>query len=233
MNAPALPDPSSYAVLVVEDELFSREVVARALNTLNFGSVAKAGDGVQAIKQMQSAVQPFDAVITDYRMPEMNGLELLRRIRSGITGAPRDTIVGILTGGAEEEVVRGAFHLDADFFIAKPPTVARLRIRLEAALALPRQVRPAASYEDCHEDSDNEKPANYEAGPSGIGRPPMIERLLADVPAGSVLGADLRIAGGNPIIRRGTVLDAKLLERLSSLAEIDPRFGTVSISSAG
>ena len=105
-------------VLLVEDETFSRAMVGQMLERLGFKRVLLAQDGYQAIEILGREL--VTAVITDFRMPGMHGLQLLKAIRTGKTAAPRNLPCALLTSHAERHLVGLAIVLDADTFLAKP-----------------------------------------------------------------------------------------------------------------
>lgn len=133
-------------ILVVDDEQFSRAIIRQSLLNLGCGRVDVAENGAQALELMLNAGQSYDAVISDIRMPTMDGLELLRRVRCGARGVPRDLVFGILTGFSDKEVIGLAFNLDVDFFIAKPPTIDGLKTRLSKAMTTSRPIKAMKEY---------------------------------------------------------------------------------------
>ncbi|MEQ9406114.1 MAG: response regulator [Fuerstiella sp.] len=72
---------TSARVLIVEDNAIMADVLRRALEHGRF-SVQIAATGLHAIEAC--AATDFDAVVTDYQMPRMNGLEFVRSLRSGV-----------------------------------------------------------------------------------------------------------------------------------------------------
>ena len=69
--------------LVVDDSLTMRRIVVNALKTQGFDEVIEASDGKDAVAKILSEGAQF--VITDWNMPEMNGLELAKWLRSNPT----------------------------------------------------------------------------------------------------------------------------------------------------
>ena len=67
-------------VLIVDDQVTSRLLLREALQQLGFKQITVAGDGVQGMKAMQA--QPHHLVISDFNMPNMDGLGLLQAVRS-------------------------------------------------------------------------------------------------------------------------------------------------------
>jgi two-component system chemotaxis response regulator CheY len=102
--------------LVVEDSPTMRQLIVFALNRIKGLTVVEANDGVDALRKL--AGQPLDIIITDINMPIMDGLKLVRRVRSddALKGIP---IVIITTEGAEEDRQR-ALALGANAYITKP-----------------------------------------------------------------------------------------------------------------
>jgi two-component system chemotaxis response regulator CheY len=106
----------SLSALVVEDSPLMRQLICYALHQIRDLSVIEAENGVDALKKLQN--ERFDIVITDINMPIMDGLKLVRRIRSD--DLYRDVpIVIITTEGAEEDRQR-ALSLGANAYIQKP-----------------------------------------------------------------------------------------------------------------
>jgi DNA-binding response OmpR family regulator len=68
------------SILVVDDEAMLRSLVARAFREHGY-EVIEAGDGVAALEAMRAAFRPFDLVITDSRMPGLDGPHLVERLR--------------------------------------------------------------------------------------------------------------------------------------------------------
>jgi signal transduction histidine kinase len=85
-------------ILLVEDEAIVREVVAAQLSDEGY-EVATAQDGTSALALLDGGTQ-FGSVVTDFNMPGMNGIELIRKIRS--RGLTIPTI--LLTGNAEDDI---------------------------------------------------------------------------------------------------------------------------------
>jgi CheY-like chemotaxis protein len=106
--------------LVVDDEEFVRSLVARFLMRSGAANVVEAADGREAIAAIGSYEMVFDAIISDVKMRPMNGIELLRSIRTGAGGLKRNTPVVMLTAHAEAELVDQALALDANAFVVKP-----------------------------------------------------------------------------------------------------------------
>ncbi len=114
-------------VLVVDDEPAVRDALRRAL-ALEGYHVDLAADGAEAMRRL--AAQPPDAMILDLLMPEIDGLELCRRIRN----AGNETPVLVLT--ARDGVADRVTGLDAgaDDYLAKPFALEELLARLRALL---------------------------------------------------------------------------------------------------
>lgn len=101
--------------LVVDDSRVIRKVSRRILEDLGF-EVAEAADGVEAMAWC-SAVMP-DAILLDWRMPGMDGIEFLRRLRTE-PGGDRPKVV-FCSVESDIERIREALDAGADEYIIKP-----------------------------------------------------------------------------------------------------------------
>ncbi len=113
-------------VLVVDDDRVGRESLAEGVAEMGYRALA-AASGAEALAILEN--EPVDLVLTDLRMPDMDGLELLSRVRQ------RDSKVFVMlvtayatVGTAVEAMKRGAFY-----YIMKPIDLDHLRAHLEAA----------------------------------------------------------------------------------------------------
>jgi two-component system sensor histidine kinase RpfC len=103
-------------ILVVEDDSVNAELAAALLRRLGY-SATLAGNAPQALEQLATA--RFDLVLVDMRMPDMDGVEFTRRVRSRETSGARLPIVALSANAAVDVRARG---LDAgmDDFLTKP-----------------------------------------------------------------------------------------------------------------
>ena len=67
-------------ILIIDDSSAMRRILAGALKGLGYETVEQAGSGQEALERMSST--PFDVVFTDWIMPEMDGIELIRTVRA-------------------------------------------------------------------------------------------------------------------------------------------------------
>ncbi len=102
--------------LVVEDSPTMRQLIVFALRRIRGLEVLEADDGVDALRKM--AATKLDIILTDINMPIMDGLKLVKRVRSD-EGLKHIPIVIITTEGAEEDRQR-ALALGANAYITKP-----------------------------------------------------------------------------------------------------------------
>jgi two-component system, OmpR family, KDP operon response regulator KdpE len=113
-------------ILVVDDEAQISRVLKTTLSAQGYG-IRTAADGVQALEEMQSWAP--DLIITDLRMPNMDGLELCRKVRS----QSRIPII-VLSVKGEEAIKVQALDAGADDYVTKPFSVNELLARVRAAL---------------------------------------------------------------------------------------------------
>lgn len=106
-------DPASKRILVVEDSSIDMWVIENTLAQAGY-QVLTANNGAGAIGIVGET--PPDLVILDYMLPDMDGIQVLRQIRSM---AP-DTYVIITTGHGSERVAAAALHEHANYYLIKP-----------------------------------------------------------------------------------------------------------------
>lgn len=115
-------------VLIAEDSTVSAKVLERALKQLGY-EVTVAHDGKRAWELFQA--QPSPIVITDWEMPEMDGIELCRRIRQ--VSQEEYVYLVLLTGRDQKEDKIAALEAGADDFLTKPLDPSELRACLQVA----------------------------------------------------------------------------------------------------
>ena len=130
-------------VLVVDDHPINREVMVRQLDLLGVAADT-CENGVEALAGWASA--NYAAVLADLHMPEMDGYELMRRIRAAEarTGRARTPVVAITANAMQGEEER-SLALGIDAYLTKPVTMERLRTTLERWLPLGDQRDDAAT----------------------------------------------------------------------------------------
>ena len=112
--------------LVVDDFSTMRRIVRNLLKELGFTNVDEAEDGQVALQKLNSL--PFDFVVTDWNMPNMDGLELLKTIRAD--GAMSALPVLMVTAEAKKENIIAAAQAGASGYVVKPFTAATLEEKL-------------------------------------------------------------------------------------------------------
>lgn len=123
-----MPAASSIKVLVVDDQLTIRSLVRGGLQQLGFKDIEEAPDGEEALRHL--IVKPVQLVISDYNMPKLDGLNLLRAVR---THEPiKKTAFIMLTGRADKELVQKAVQFGVNNYLVKPFTIATLKDKIEA-----------------------------------------------------------------------------------------------------
>lgn len=106
---------TSKKILVVDDSATMRMFIAMTLRKMAAVSVIEAVNGLEALEKMQQ--QEIDMVLTDIVMPEMDGIELIRKIRGSLH--KKIPIIVISTKGREEDRDLG-LSLGANGYITKP-----------------------------------------------------------------------------------------------------------------
>jgi len=117
---------SSGHILVVDDERAIRRLLRMYLTDAGF-TVAEAADGRQALDQVRRG--GIDLVLLDLMLPEVDGLEVCRQVRSG-AGLP---IIVVSARGEEAQRVKG-LELGADDYVVKPFSPAEVVARVRAVL---------------------------------------------------------------------------------------------------
>ncbi|TAJ54634.1 MAG: chemotaxis protein CheY [Nevskiaceae bacterium] len=114
-------------ILVVDDFSTMRRIVKNLLNELGFSDITEADDGKTALPLLQAG--QFDFVITDWNMPGMPGIELLRHIRADerLKGIP----VLMVTAEAQREQIIEAAKAGVSGYIVKPFTGVTLKEKLD------------------------------------------------------------------------------------------------------
>ena len=113
--------------LVVDDFSTMRRIVRNLLKELGFANVQEAEDGVDALNKLRG--ENFDFVVSDWNMPNMTGIELLRAIRAD--AKLKHLPVLMVTAEAKRENIIEAAQAGASGYVVKPFTSATLDEKLK------------------------------------------------------------------------------------------------------
>ena len=116
--------------LVVDDYSTMRRIVKNLLHDLGYPNVAEADDGKTALPMLQGG--GYDFVVTDWNMPGMPGLDLLKNVRAdaALAGMP----VLMLTAEAKREQIVEAAQAGVSGYVIKPFTAETLKQKLDKIL---------------------------------------------------------------------------------------------------
>ena len=114
-------------ILIVDDEQSYRQLLSLVFES-DGHNVRTAMNGRQALESLQT--EPADVIISDVKMPDMDGIEMLRSVRETLP----DLGVVLMTAFASVETAREAFKLGADDFIQKPFDVEELKLIVRKTL---------------------------------------------------------------------------------------------------
>ena len=125
-----MPLAMTFKVLVVDDQLTMREVTRLALQEMGVRLIIDAENGNDAFRK--ATTQPLDMIISDFNMPGMDGLGLLRAVRGH--PAVRKLPFILVTGRGDNALVVSAAQAGVNNYIVKPFTAEMLREKVEAVV---------------------------------------------------------------------------------------------------
>jgi two-component system, chemotaxis family, chemotaxis protein CheY len=123
-----MPAASSIKVLVVDDQLTIRSLVRTGLQQIGISDIQEAADGEAGLRALIE--KGSHLIISDYNMPKLDGLGLLRAVRAHPPTAKTAFIM--LTGRADKELVQRAVQYGVNNYLVKPFTVQTLKEKIEA-----------------------------------------------------------------------------------------------------
>ena len=126
--------PPETRILVVDDMVGMRKLVKDQLHKMGFRNISEAENGEVAFKELGEALgkgEPYGLVLSDWNMPVLQGIELLRRVRA--TPQFADLPFMLITAEGEFNQVKEAITLKVSEYIVKPFTPATIKAKIEMA----------------------------------------------------------------------------------------------------
>ena len=122
-----MPAASAIKVMVVDDQASMRAMIRRSLQDLGFRDVRDKGAAAEALASVKN--DRVHLIISDFNMPEMDGLDLLKAVRE-------DPVIGktvfiMLTGSSDRDLVQKAAALGVNNYLVKPFAPAALKDKIE------------------------------------------------------------------------------------------------------
>ncbi len=125
-----MPD-QNMKILAVDDFSTMRRIVRNILRQLGYSNILEADDGTSALEQLKQ--DKVDFIITDWNMPNMSGLDLLKAIRADSN--LKDIPVLLVTAEALKENVVAAVQAGVNGYIVKPFTAETLKEKIDSIFA--------------------------------------------------------------------------------------------------
>ncbi len=148
--------------LVIDDSVTMRRIISNILVRLGYPDVVQASNGREALDRL--AGEPVDIVVTDWYMPEMNGLDFVKALRT--TPTTSHIPIVIVTANAASDDIQHALELGVNGYILKPFTVETMREKIGALCA---QVAPRAAVElDDELDDEVEAATEMDTAPKPV-----------------------------------------------------------------
>lgn len=120
------------SVMLVEDDAYSQRLTVMMLKQFGVNHLITANDGSAAIDKLSETRGHFDLIISDWNMPNVTGLDLLKHVRkSGVR-----TRFLMLTSNASAEFVIAARENKVDAYIAKPFSANQLKQKLVSLFSM-------------------------------------------------------------------------------------------------
>jgi two-component system, chemotaxis family, chemotaxis protein CheY len=134
------PRFAKLTVLLVEDDSFALKLAQGVLRNLGVGHVILARDGAEAIKILDSKATKADLIISDWSMPNVTGLDLLRHVRKTWHNMP----FIMLTGRDTEDFVLAAKDNGVNGYVVKPFSPDQLMRKIQAVFNIKPPDAPTA-----------------------------------------------------------------------------------------
>ena len=114
-------------ILIVDDFSTMRRIIKNLLRDLGFTNTAEADDGVTALPMLENG--NFDFLVTDWNMPGMTGIDLLKAVRAN--DRLKDMPILMVTAEAKREQIVEAAQAGVNGYVVKPFTAAVLKEKIE------------------------------------------------------------------------------------------------------
>ncbi len=118
-------------ILLVDDSKTMRNIQKKALTALGEVTFGEAGDGVEALSVIAATPGGFDLAMVDWNMPNMNGIDLIKKIRT----TDKNTLLIMVTTEAEKQRVLDALQAGVNNYVVKPFTGDALLEKVQATIA--------------------------------------------------------------------------------------------------
>lgn len=124
--------PNTTKFLVVDDFATMRKIIKKVLTELGYTNIEEADDGANALPMIQNAASngaPYGVIISDWNMPKMQGIDLLKNCK----GDPKvkDTPFILVTAESEQKHILEAAKAGVSDYVVKPFNAAILKQKLE------------------------------------------------------------------------------------------------------
>jgi DNA-binding response OmpR family regulator len=198
---------SDLSVLIVDDDPTCLYMLQAILEETGF-RVTAADRPRAALRQVQT--RPPDILVTDLRMPEMSGLDLVRAVRT----VADDVYCLVVTGFASDEVTAEAYGAGVRDLLTKPINVAEVQARVENGAELVRLRREVRRLREAQ--------AASAIRASDVETPPRA-RELADLPALPGSAAPVEVTGRDDTLHRLERLGALFRQGILGVAEFEEK----------
>jgi CheY-like chemotaxis protein len=147
-------DLERFSILIVEDNLFIRALIANSLKTMGVGRLFTCEDGGEAIEflklvktdPMKAGTMSIDIIVSDWQMSPVDGMMLLRWVRRHKDSTDRFIPFIMITAFSEAERVAEARDLGVTEFLSKPFSIESVWKKILAVIDRPRQFVHTATY---------------------------------------------------------------------------------------